>query len=175
MKAYVVYESLWGNTAAIAEAVAQGLGEGAVALSTADATPDVVAGADLLVAGAPSHANGLPSDSSRENALERSREEDGPPEPDLSHPSMRSWLEQLPPGKRLGAAFDTRMESWWASGPAKKIARRLRGRGVDTIDAETFTVDHEGQTPHLAEGELERARTWGRALAEKSGLDRGSV
>ena len=48
MKAVVVYESLWGNTAQIARAVADGLGEGAVAMSTKDATPDVVEFAETL-------------------------------------------------------------------------------------------------------------------------------
>jgi flavodoxin len=35
MKAIVVYESLWGNTAAIARAIAEGIGLEARALSTA--------------------------------------------------------------------------------------------------------------------------------------------
>ena len=47
MKAVVVYESLWGNTAAIARAIAAGLGPEAKALSTAEATPDILAGAVL--------------------------------------------------------------------------------------------------------------------------------
>jgi flavodoxin len=39
MKAIVVYESLWGSTAAVARAIADGLGSGARALSTAETTP----------------------------------------------------------------------------------------------------------------------------------------
>ena len=38
MKAVVVYESHWGNTAAVARAVAEGLGHGARALTTDEAT-----------------------------------------------------------------------------------------------------------------------------------------
>jgi flavodoxin len=34
MKALVVYESLWGNTAAIARAIAEGIGPDAQALAT---------------------------------------------------------------------------------------------------------------------------------------------
>ena len=60
MKAVVVYESLWGNTAAIAEGIAAGIGEGTRALSTAEATPDAIAGADLIVAGAPVSASACP-------------------------------------------------------------------------------------------------------------------
>ena len=47
MKAIVVYESHWGNTAAIARAIAEGLGPEARALTTAEATGEAVAGADL--------------------------------------------------------------------------------------------------------------------------------
>jgi len=50
MKAIVVYESLWGSTAAIARAIAEGIGPEAQALSTAEAAADVVASADLVVA-----------------------------------------------------------------------------------------------------------------------------
>jgi hypothetical protein len=39
VKAVVVYESLWGNTAAIPKAIAQGIGDGAQAPTTAEATP----------------------------------------------------------------------------------------------------------------------------------------
>ena len=37
MKAVVVYESLWGNTAAIAAAIAEGMGDGASELDRARA------------------------------------------------------------------------------------------------------------------------------------------
>ena len=52
MKAIVVYESLWGNTAAIARAIAEGIGPQAQALPTDQATSAVIADADLIVAGA---------------------------------------------------------------------------------------------------------------------------
>ncbi len=52
MKAVVVFESHWGNTAAVARAIAEGIGPEARALSTADATGAALAGVDLIVAGA---------------------------------------------------------------------------------------------------------------------------
>lgn len=52
MKAVVVFESHWGNTAAVARAIAEGIGPEARALSTADATEATLAGVDLIVAGA---------------------------------------------------------------------------------------------------------------------------
>jgi flavodoxin len=65
MKAIVVYESLWGNTAAIARAIAEGLGPEAQALSTAEASGAAIANADLVVAGAPVLAFKLPTDKLR--------------------------------------------------------------------------------------------------------------
>ena len=49
MDAVVVYESMWGNTAAIARAIAAGLGGDAVALTTDAATPEVIEGCRLVV------------------------------------------------------------------------------------------------------------------------------
>ena len=46
MKAIVVYESHWGNTAAVARAIAAGIGPEAQALSTAEATAEVLATAE---------------------------------------------------------------------------------------------------------------------------------
>lgn len=166
MRAYVVYESLWGNTAAVARAIAEGLGEGAAALSTAEATPDLIADADLIVAGAPSHDAGLSTDRTRQEALASAPVAGAKRSPDLSHPSMRNWLEQLPHGTGLAAGFDTRLGDQWTPGPVKKISRGLRRNGFRTIDIEKFVVrGHEG---HLAEGELERARTWGKLLGDEA-------
>ena len=55
MKAIVVYESMYGNTHRAAEAIADGLGEPAEVdvVAVSDASPEVVAGAGLLVVGAP--------------------------------------------------------------------------------------------------------------------------
>ena len=63
MKAIVVYESLWGNTAAVARAIAEGIGPEATAMPTDAATGGIVADADLIVAGAPVHAFNLPTGS----------------------------------------------------------------------------------------------------------------
>ena len=70
MKAVVVYESLWGNTAVVARAVAEGIGEGAVALPTKDAGADELAGADLIVAGGPVFAFHLSPERSRHDIAE---------------------------------------------------------------------------------------------------------
>src|SRR3990172_9848595 len=114
MKAVVVYESLWGNTAAIARAIADGIGVGARAPSTAEASTAEIADADLLVAGSPVLAFALPTDRMRESV--RTSHDKAPTPPDLSHPSMRSWLAPLPRGNAVAAAFAPRL--WWSPGGA---------------------------------------------------------
>jgi flavodoxin len=66
MHALVVFESHWGNTAAVAEAIAAGIGPGARAIPTSEATPELVQAADLGVAGAPVMAFGLPGERAME-------------------------------------------------------------------------------------------------------------
>lgn len=73
MKALVVYESLWGNTAAVARAIAEGIGAEARALSTAEANAEAMTGVDLIVAGAPVLGFKLPTEKMREGGLYPSR------------------------------------------------------------------------------------------------------
>ncbi len=127
MKAIVVYESLWGNTAAIARAIAAGIGPEAQALSTAEATAEAIAGAGLIVAGAPLIAFSLPSEKTREGIRTNPRYAAKPP--DFSHPSLAAWLEALPTGQGRSAAFETRI--WWSPGGATGAYRARAGaRGI---------------------------------------------
>ncbi len=160
VKAYVVYESLWGNTRAIAEAVAEGIGPGAKAVATDGVTADELAAADLLVAGAPVIAFSLASDKARKD-IARS-ETAAPNPPDVEHPSMRAWLEKLPHAGAQAAAFETRI--WWTPrGATGDIEKRLRGAGYRVVaKAGKFMV--EGKYGPLRDGEVERARAWGRTL-----------
>ena len=161
MKAIVVYESLWGNTAAVARAIAEGLGPEAKTLSTAAATPEVLAGADLIVAGSPLFAFQLPTDKIR--ATIRQKAASFPAPPDLSHPALRAWLETVPAGNGRAAAFETRM--WFSPGGATgAILKGLRKAGYAPLArGQRFRV--AGMYGPLKAGELERARAWGQRLA----------
>jgi hypothetical protein len=88
----------------------------------------------------------------------------GPTPPDLSHPSMRAWLEALPAGSGRAAAFETRI--WWSPGSAAKaILTRLETLGYrPEVKAERFIV--QGKYGPLRDGELARAKAWGAALAQ---------
>ena len=162
MKAVVVYESLWGNTAAIAKAIAEGIGPGARVLSTAEATASVITEVDLIVAGAPVQAFSLPSERMRKSISADPKNAKNPP--NLSHPLMRSWLADLPKGKRKAAAFDTRFK-WTPGGAAGKIMKGLERAGYQkAAKPQKFMV--KGTYGPLKEGELERAKAWGGELAK---------
>ena len=165
MKAVVVYESLWGNTAAIARAIAEGIGPEARALSTAEASGTAIADAELVVAGAPVLAFRLSTDKVRESVAANPGRAPAPP--DLSHPSMRSWLDTLPKGHGRSAAFETRMR-WSPGGATAGIDRGLERAGYRPVaKAQRFIV--KGTYGPLRDGELERARLWGAELARAMG------
>lgn len=162
MHAIVVYESVWGNTAAIAHAIAEGLGPDVRAYPTDEVPGDDLSSADLIVAGAPVFAFGLPTERIRERILVD--EADASTPPDLSHPSLRSWLDTLPLGHGRSAAFETRI--WWSPrGATGLIEKRLARLGYPpAAKGEKFVVrDKYGP---LREGELEHARAWGHELRE---------
>ena len=165
MKAVVVYESLWGNTAAIARAIAEGIGPETQVLTTEAASAETVAEADLVVAGAPVLGFRLATEEMRANVARS--ETNAPTPPDLSHPSLRSWLGALPRGHGRSAAFETRI--WWSPrGATGDIEAALKRAGYPPVaTGEKFVVT--GTYGPLREGELDRARRWGSQLAHAVG------
>jgi Flavodoxin len=166
MKTVVVYESMFGNTKAIAEAIAEGLGgAGQVVLgSVDDLAPDPVGDARLLVAGGPTHGHGMARPNAHQAmARDASYARYGPVL--AGEESLRGWLERLPAGRAAAAAFDTRLAKprWLTGSAATKIAQRLRRKGYSIVGTESFFV--QGGGGPLAEGERDRAIEWGRALA----------
>jgi flavorubredoxin len=161
MKAIVVYESLWGNTAAIARAIAEGIGPDARALHTDEAIGPEIADADLIVAGAPVMAFRLPTDSIRASIA---GDREAPEPADLAHPSMRHWLDALPPGGGRAAVFETRI-SWSPGSSTRAISRGLEKAGYRVVVRPAkFVV--KGKYGPLRDGEVERARRWGAELAQ---------
>jgi Flavodoxin domain len=167
MGALVIYESVYGNTRAVAEAIAEGLGDAQV-LPVHEA-PDGVESYELVVVGGPTHMHGLATSSSRHSAVEALHEDGNAHriEPGATEePGLRAWLRDLPEGPEVRAAtFDTRLDrSPWLTGEASRgIAKRLRHRHYDVVASESFLVE-QSEGP-LAEGELARAREWGGKLA----------
>lgn len=167
----VVYDSMFGNTHKIAEAIGRGLDRlGAVKVGeSGDFTAEEIAAAEVLIVGSPTHLHGLPRTSTRAAAVTKAAEDD---ELDADHAavgaSLREWLDELPKGnRRITAAFDTRVKrpELLTGSAAKGIARRLTARGyVEIVDPESFFVDGDGP---LLDGEEARAEAWGDRVAHE--------
>lgn len=165
MRALVVYESMYGNTREVADAVALGL-SASMHVQTAEvgAAPSSLDDVDLLVVGGPTHAFSMSRPSTRADAA---RQADHPVI--SSGPGIREWLDTVS-AVRAGAsasAFDTRVARPRLPGSAARRARaRLRRAGFRVVTpATSFWV--AGMQGPLRDGELERAQQWGRVLAER--------
>ncbi|MEP7088506.1 MAG: hypothetical protein ABI776_00255 [Nocardioidaceae bacterium] len=163
MKALVVYESMFGNTEAVARAVASGLGEHlAVHLCEVSKAPTPITElVDLIVVGGPTHAFSLSRPATREQALGQGATQG---EQNLG---LREWLAGLHKGphSEVVAAFDTRVDHArrLPGSAAKKAEKVVRALGYAPAGRESFWV--EDTRGPLVPGELERAAAWGRSLA----------
>jgi len=155
LKVCVVYDSVYGNTAKIAEAMIEGVGGSQSRLIKAqEASKDDLANIDLLFVGSPTHAGTF---------IE----------------SVKKFLASIPTGALQNvraAAFDTSydintqkaflrfiMKTFGYAAP--KIAKGLSGKGAAVLATETFIVlDTEGP---LQDGEVERAIEWASAVINK--------
>lgn len=170
MNALVIYESVYGNTRRIAEAVRDALSDfGQVSIRPVhEAGPP--GEVDLLVVGGPTHMHGLSTGHSRRMGADAANEEeDVRLEPGATaEPGLRRWLGDLDKCEHTPAAsFDTRLDrpAAFTGSASRGIARRLRRRGYEVVGSESFLVeDSEGP---LEEGELERARIWGAGLGAR--------
>lgn len=164
MRMLVVVESLFGNSEAVAEAVAEGAqAAGAVVGVTpvADAPTEVAPDVALLVLGGPTHAFSMTRPSTRAEAHTKFGARDMPG-------GIREWIERAAPRTDLPViTFDTRVERKWVPGSAaRSAAAALRGHGFGHASrGPTFFV--EGIEGPLVDGELDRARAWGRELAAR--------
>ena len=119
MKTLVVYDSRFGNTARLAEAIATRLD--ARTLPASDAKPIDLETADMLLLGGPTQAHGI-------------------------SPTLRHLLDELPKGALKGvraAAFDTRLDRPRAltGAAAKGLTRRLKHKGASVLaPGESFLV-----------------------------------
>ena len=161
-RAFIIVESYFGNTRAIAEAVSTGLIEGGVEAQMVDvaqapgALPEDL---DLLVLGAPTHNRGLPTAATRAKACAQAGS-------GMASHGIGGWLETtVIPASTSAAAFDTVISKGWLSGSAAKaIAKALRRhQGRRTSSVRSFVVT--ASKGPLAGGEETDAHSWGRELA----------
>lgn len=172
MRVAVVYETVFGNTRQVAEAIAEGIRQtapsAAVACQAAEHAEPGLCRADLLIVGSPTHFLGMPS--ARSRRMRRQQEDEGAWHADGTPPGVREWLDALPAmnGGHRAAAFDTRLWNSMPGSAARQIARALRRHGYEMAGrTQGFVVEDYGGP--LAHGELERARAWGAELAGRLG------
>jgi flavodoxin len=144
MKSLVIYHSNYGNTKTIAETIAKELGKDARAVSASDFKTIDLGGIGALIVGSP----------------------------------IIGWKPSEPIGTILNnlgtdqlkdvkaASFDTRVKLFLHGDAANKISKVLKNAGAQIISSpEAFYV--KGKEGPLFEGEVDRAKEWGKALKGK--------
>lgn len=161
MSTLVVFESMWGNSRTVAEAVAEGLGDDVPVVNVAEAPVPLPQDVDMLVLGGPTHAFSMSRASTRQEAKAKGA--------DQGHltSGIREWMAALPASDRLHVAtFDTRVASvrHLPGSAAKAAAREVRRRHLGRVIATKsfYVADMAGP---LLDDELDRARAWGTSLA----------
>jgi hypothetical protein len=168
MKTLIVVESQFGNTRAVAEAIARGVAVSSIVeVVDVAAAPGILDDVDLLVIGGPTHAFSM----SRPQTRAASHEEGGAG----TTRGVREWIASTPapiPVSRV-AVFGTKQgHHRWSGSAATSAAAAIRRRATAVAAVEDFFVTAK-QGP-LEEGETERAAAWGRALvAQSSSSSRG--
>ena len=159
MKVLIIYDSFFGNTEQIAQAMGHALGsqEDVEVLRVGNVKPEQLTGLKLLIVGSPTHGF-------------------------RATPAINNLLGRIPMNGLRGvkvAAFDTRLSMNDIDPPivrfigrfvvklfgyaAKPIADRLKKKGGElTIPPEGFYV--KGTEGPLKEGELERAADWAKQI-----------
>jgi flavodoxin len=152
MKTIILYDSMYGNTQKIAQAIGDGLTGEVKVVRIGEANPSELKTYDLLIVGSPVHGG-------------------------RATPELDEFIKQLPANSLEGvsvAAFDTRFESEHQGVglrllmsviryAAERIAKALVKKGGTLVaEPEGFIV--ENKEGPLKQGELERATTWAKQL-----------
>ena len=170
MNVAVVYESMFGNTRLIAEAISRGLnGRHRVSLLRVGEAPGALDGSvDALVIGAPTHAQGLSTLDTRieATAWAADPEREVALEPRTEPLGVREWLTALPALPALCTAFDTRADALrlFTGAASSTISRQLRRRGTrPLLRPQSFIVT---KINRLKPDEIARAERWAQELAD---------
>ena len=170
MRAIVVYESMFGNTRQIADAIAVGLADAAevTVVNVNHVESEDVESADLVLVGGPTHVHGMSRPSTRAEAekwtLDPAKKvslESGAP-----GRGIREWLDNEVIVPKNFATFATRVD--WpiavSGNAAAQIDRELHRRGSHRLmAAENFVVTKDSE---LGDGEIDRAKAWGTEVGE---------
>lgn len=171
MRALVVYESMYGNTHAVANAISEGLTDKGVEVAVESASSCDTSRAedvDLLLVGGPTHARGMARPNTRRSAMDTAHMKSGLTiDPSAQGPGVREWLGSMSRLEVAAAAFDTRIDAppLLTGRAAKGIDAELQALGCRrAAQPESFLVTIQNE---LVAGELDRAREWGSMLASR--------
>jgi flavodoxin len=144
MKTLVLFDSNFGNTKQIADAITQQIGTGAFEKSVNDVKQADLNGIDLLIVGSPI------------NAWRPTKK-------------ITAFLNDIRSGKLTGvkaAAFDTRVRSFISGNAAKRISKSMEKSGAEVLVAPIgfYVTGNEGP---LVEGEIARAKEWAGSIQSK--------
>ncbi len=145
-KVVIICDTVYGNTARVAEAIGDGVKEAGLEVElrhVKDMKPGDVTAFDVIIMGSPTHAGDMSED-------------------------MRSFVKGMKgltlEGKK-GAAFDTRYVGE-EIGAAAAIESSMRELGIDVVMLGSPFRVKAGEGP-LADGELPKCKEFGRAIARK--------
>ncbi|MBN2005605.1 MAG: flavodoxin family protein [Anaerolineae bacterium] len=153
MNTLIVYDSVFGNTEKVAQAIGGALG--AQVMRVGDVKPEHLSGLNALIVGSPTRAFS-------------------------ATPAVKQWLQSLAPKRLSGvkvAAFDTRMDVKTVNSPiltffarifgyaAEPMASRLVKKGGTQATAPAGFIVMASEGP-LKDGELERAAEWARQMPQ---------
>jgi flavodoxin len=146
MKTLVVYDSLYGNTKAVAQAIAQAIGGEVQLLHVIQVQDNDLESVDLFILGSPTHGS-------------------------LASEGIQSFLKTIGSPSQTNAraaTFDTRL-TWpflerWGGFAASKMAATLQEKGWALVgEPGGFFVRGLKKGP-LKRGELERAARWAKEI-----------
>ena len=146
MKVLIIYDSLYGSTAKIAQAMGEALGKDAEVIKTDQVKFQSIAAYDFILVGSPTHG-GRPS------------------------PPMLAFLDSIPADavqNKKAAAFDTRLKTALVKMfgfASPRIEKVLKEKGANIVARTEGFLVSTGKTPVILEGETERAVAWVKTLA----------
>jgi len=153
MKALVIYDSVFGNTEKVAQAIGTLLGDQVPVVKVGGVTPDQMAGLDVLIVGSPTRAFSMTPATKK---------------------MIMAWPADALAGVKV-AAFDTRVDIATVDNKflttmagifgyaAEPIAKWLKRKGgVEAAEPGGFIV--LGTEGPMKDGELERAASWARQV-----------
>ncbi len=175
MKVTIVYESMFGNTHEVAQAIGDGIRNAqpdadVQCVGVVDASPELIKSTDLLVIGGPTHIRGMTSGLSRRMGIsgEQNAEAKGEPahelEEDAEGPGVREWFKGLPKledGSPAAASTPALSPQWLAERPAA-----LPDGYVST--ATGWSANRRGLSWKMRTDRCSQVRSIGRSNGERS-------